>query len=121
MFAGNTANATEERPDADRVFTDVFEEVRAFLHTHSLLNASQLLRPEVERRVRIWSWIGALSGIGLGFIVANLPGALLGAVAGNRLGAIRDAKGKSVAAVFSELGGSQKAEVSAVAATSFSS
>ena len=31
--------------------------------------------------------------------------------AGNRLGAIRDAKGKSVAAVFSELGGNQKAEV----------
>lgn len=36
---------------------------------------------------------------------------MLGAVAGNRLGAVRDAKGKSVAAVFSELGGQQKAEV----------
>lgn len=35
---------------------------------------------------------------------------MLGAFAGNRLGAIRDAKGKSVAAVFSELGGNQKAE-----------
>ncbi|KAG1757428.1 hypothetical protein EDB19DRAFT_1657423 [Suillus lakei] len=34
-----------------------------------------------------------------------------GAYAGNRVGAIRDAKGKSVAAVFSELGGSQKAEI----------
>lgn len=49
----------------------------------------------------------------MGFIVANLPGLMVGAYAGNRLGAIRDAKGKSVAAVFSELGGSQKAEVSA--------
>jgi hypothetical protein len=48
----------------------------------------------------------------MGFIVANLPGLMIGAYAGNRLGAIRDAKGKSVAAVFSELGGSQKAEVS---------
>lgn len=48
----------------------------------------------------------------MGFIVANLPGLMVGAYAGNRLGAIRDAKGKSVAAVFSELGGSQKAEVS---------
>jgi hypothetical protein len=37
---------------------------------------------------------------------------MIGAYAGNRVGAIRDAKGKSVAAVFSELGGSQKAEVS---------
>lgn len=36
---------------------------------------------------------------------------MVGAFAGNRLGAIRDAKGKSVAAVFSELGGSQRAEV----------
>lgn len=37
---------------------------------------------------------------------------LVGSYAGNRLGAIRDAKGKSVAQVFSSLGGSQKAEVS---------
>lgn len=36
---------------------------------------------------------------------------MLGAVAGNRLGAIRDAKGKSVAAVFQELGTEQKFEV----------
>lgn len=35
----------------------------------------------------------------------------LGAMAGNRLGAIRDAKGKSVAAVFGQLGGQQKAEI----------
>ncbi|KAJ3005851.1 hypothetical protein NUW54_g4161 [Trametes sanguinea] len=38
---------------------------------------------------------------------------MVGMYAGNRLGAIRDAKGKSVAAVFSQLGGSQKAEVRA--------
>lgn len=52
-----------------------------------------------------------MCGAGLGFIIANLPGLMVGAYAGNRLGAIRDAKGKSVAAVFSQLGGSQKAEV----------
>lgn len=45
---------------------------------------------------------------GIGFIIANVPGAMLGAFAGNRLGSIRDAKGKSVASVFNELGGSQK-------------
>jgi hypothetical protein len=37
---------------------------------------------------------------------------MMGAYGGKRLGAIRDAKGKSVASVFSELGGNQKAEVS---------
>ena len=36
---------------------------------------------------------------------------MVGAYAGNRLGAIRDAKGKSVATVFMQLGGNQKAEV----------
>ena len=36
----------------------------------------------------------------MGFIVANMPGAVAGAVAGNRLGAVRDAKGKSVYEVF---------------------
>ncbi len=40
-----------------------------------------------------------------------MPGLVVGAYAGNRLGAVRDAKGKSVAAVFAELGGTQKAEV----------
>ena len=55
--------------------------------------------------------MGAACGSGLGFIIANLPGMAVGGFAGHRLGAIRDAKGKSVAAVFSELNGSQKAEV----------
>lgn len=59
-----------------------------------------------------------MCGAGLGFIIANVPGLMLGAVAGNRLGAVRDAKGKSVAAVFSELGGNQKAEVSYTSSTS---
>ncbi|KAI0304908.1 DnaJ domain-containing protein [Russula brevipes] len=84
------------RPNADRVFGDVFEE---------------LLRPEVERHVPWWTWLGAACGAGLGFITANVPGLVVGAYAGNRLGAIRDAKGKSVAAVFTELGGAQKAQI----------
>ncbi|CAL1696096.1 unnamed protein product [Somion occarium] len=84
------------RPDADNVFADAFEE---------------LLRPEVERHAPWWAWTGAVCGGGIGFIVANVPGLMVGAFAGNRLGAIRDAKGKSVAAVFSELGGSQRAEI----------
>jgi len=102
MFgAGNSTTGSarpepEPRPDAEGTFNDVFEE---------------LLRPEVERRVPWWAWVGALCGAGIGFILANLPGLVAGAVAGNRLGAIRDAKGKSVAVVFTNLGGEQKAQI----------
>ncbi|KAJ7675360.1 DnaJ domain-containing protein [Mycena rosella] len=100
MFGGSGGAAPAAdagaRPDAEGVFADVFEE---------------LLRPEVERHVPWWSYLGAVTGAGLGFIIANFPGLMLGAVAGNRLGAVRDAKGKSVAAVFSDLGGNQKAEI----------
>lgn len=49
---------------------------------------------------KFWSMVGGLSGGAMGFIVANFPGALAGAVAGNRLGAVRDARGKSVYSVF---------------------
>lgn len=59
----------------------------------------------------MWTWLGTMCGAGIGFIVANLPGSVAGGVAGNRLGAIRDAKGKSVAVVFASLGGEQKAQV----------
>ncbi|KAF7337465.1 DnaJ-domain-containing protein [Mycena sanguinolenta] len=102
MFGAGSGGAgaapAPERPDADGVFADTFEE---------------LLRPEVERHFPWWAYFGAVCGqvAGMGFIVANFPGLMLGAVAGNRLGAVRDAKGKSVAAVFSELGGNQKAEI----------
>lgn len=50
---------------------------------------------------KFWGMIGGLSGGAMGFIVANFPGMLAGAVAGNRLGAVRDAKGKSVYEVYS--------------------
>ncbi|KAL1584824.1 hypothetical protein WHR41_06667 [Cladosporium halotolerans] len=50
-----------------------------------------------------WSIVGGVSGGAMGFIVANMPGAVAGAVAGNRLGAIRDKKGKSVYSVYQEL------------------
>jgi len=99
MFGAGSSNTRPEpqaRPDAEGTFTDVFEE---------------LLRPEVERRVPWWSYLGALCGAGVGFIIANFPGLIAGLIAGNRLGAIRDAKGKSVAVVFTNLGGEQKAQI----------
>ncbi|KAM6498238.1 DnaJ domain containing protein [Amanita muscaria] len=99
-FGASTSAADTQpenaQPDPNGIFADVFDE---------------LLRPEVERHAPWWSWIGTACGGGLGFVVANVPGMMLGAYAGNRLGAIRDAKGKSVAAVFTELGSVQKAEV----------
>lgn len=55
---------------------------------------------EAKPTGRFWSLVGGLSGGAMGFIVANFPGAVAGAVAGNRLGAIRDSRGKSVYSVF---------------------
>lgn len=72
-------------------FGDVFEE---------MLREEGLAEDNGTANGRFWGLIGGGSGAALGFIVANVPGALAGAVAGNRLGAIRDAKGKSVYAVF---------------------
>jgi hypothetical protein len=60
---------------------------------------------------KFWSIVGGLSGGALGFIVANFPGAAAGAVAGNRLGAVRDSKGKSVYEVFQELPPADKARL----------
>jgi len=42
------------------------------------------------------------SGAGIGFIIASIPGMILGGYVGNRLGAIRDTMGKSVTEVFPE-------------------
>lgn len=119
---GTTQEQAGQRPNADRVFGDVFEDVRHLRHIPPFLPPAyedrspsslslQLLRPEVERHLPVWSWLGSACGAGLGFITANVPGLVVGAYAGNRLGAIRDAKGKSVAAVFAELGHRQKVEV----------
>jgi len=77
-------------------FADVFEEM---LREEGMADQGPGARPTSK----FWSVLGGLSGGALGFIVANVPGLVAGAVAGNRLGAVRDAKGKSVYAVFQEL------------------
>jgi len=58
---------------------------------------------EARPTTKFWSIVGAVSGGAMGFIIANAPGAVAGAVAGNRLGAVRDSRGKSVYSVFQEL------------------
>ena len=60
---------------------------------------------------KFWSIVGGLSGGAMGFIMANFPGMVAGAVAGNRLGAVRDAKGKSVYSVFQEMPQADKARL----------
>jgi len=52
---------------------------------------------------KFWSIVGALSGAVLGYLIYNTTGLLAGLVLGNRLGAIRDKKGKSVYEVFQEM------------------
>jgi hypothetical protein len=92
FFAGR-GNPAQARQQAENdQFGDVFEE---------MLREEGMAEPGTGRPTsKFWSVVGGLSGGALGFIVANVPGLLAGAVAGNRLGAIRDAKGKSVYAVF---------------------
>lgn len=72
-------------------FGDAFEE---------MLREQGMAEPNGTANNRFWGLLGGASGGALGFIIANVPGLLAGAVAGNRLGAIRDTQGKSVYAVF---------------------
>ncbi|CRK15813.1 hypothetical protein BN1723_013314 [Verticillium longisporum] len=88
------AGSSEERQKTEEAqFGDVFEEM---LREEGMAEGDGTNRPTGT----FWSVVGGASGGALGFIVANVPGLLAGAVAGNRLGAIRDTKGKSVYAVF---------------------
>ncbi|CAK7239947.1 MAG: hypothetical protein STHCBS139747_001382 [Sporothrix thermara] len=89
----NTEEARQQTEDAQ--FADVFEE---------MLREEGMAEPGSSQPTgKFWGFLGGVSGGALGFIVANVPGMVAGAVAGNRLGAIRDAKGKSVYAVYQEL------------------
>jgi hypothetical protein len=89
FFTNNSGNRQQTE---DAQFSDVFEE---------MMREEGLAEEDTGRPTgKFWSMIGGVSGGALGFIVANVPGLVAGAVAGNRLGAVRDAKGKSVFAVF---------------------
>ncbi|GAB0132159.1 hypothetical protein EsDP_00000603 [Epichloe bromicola] len=91
--SGGNAGNREQTENAQ--FSDVFEE---------MMREEGLAEDGTNRpTIKFWSMVGGVSGGALGFIVANVPGLVAGAVAGNRLGAVRDAKGKSVYAVFQEL------------------
>lgn len=76
-----------------------------------LMVVEDMLKPEVDRVIPLWKYLGTASGATLGFILGSIPGLVIGSLTGNRLGAVRDAKGKSVYAVFAELDGGQKAAI----------
>ena len=89
-----TGRGEEKRPrdEAESAqFGDVFEE---------MMREEGVDEPTTNKGRAFWSTLGGASGGGLGYIVGNFPGAIAGAVAGNRLGAVRDTRGKAVYEVF---------------------
>jgi len=91
-FGFGAKDKTEEERFSNEQFGGIFEEM---LREEGLAEGK-----EAKPTGKFWSMVGGLSGGAMGFIVANFPGAIAGAVAGNRLGAVRDARGKSVYSVF---------------------
>lgn len=102
-FGFGSRNAAEEESFSNQQFGSAFEEM---LREEGMAEGQQATPTS-----KFWSLVGGLSGGAMGFIVANFPGAVAGAVAGNRLGAVRDARGKSVYAVFQELPQGDKAKL----------
>lgn len=86
-FSSKAKSKEEEKKWENEQFGDVFEE---------MLREEGMAEQGGQPTGKFWSVVGGLSGGAMGFIVANFPGMLAGAVAGNRLGAVRDARGKSV-------------------------
>ncbi|KFY44953.1 hypothetical protein V494_01242 [Pseudogymnoascus sp. VKM F-4513 (FW-928)] len=99
-FGFNT-HPNREQAESEQ-FGDVFEE---------MLREEGMADGAGAGTGKFWSVIGGLSGAAMGFIVANFPGMVAGAVAGNRLGNVRDAKGMSVYSVFQELPQGDKARL----------
>jgi curved DNA-binding protein CbpA len=115
------AQARARQSAEEAQFGDVFEEM---LREEGLGPDSTTAQDQNKGGgplAKFWGMVGGLSGGAIGFIVANVPGMVAGAVAGNRLGAIRDARGKSVYAVFQELPQTDRARLlSQLAARVFS-
>ncbi|RKF75068.1 putative J domain-containing protein C63.13 [Golovinomyces cichoracearum] len=107
-FSSKAKTEEEKRRFESEQFGDIFEE---------MLRDEHLSEQNDKPRGWLWSIIGTLSGAAMGFIMANLPGLVTGAVAGNRLGAIRDVKGKSLYEAFQELPAADKTKLLSELAT----
>lgn len=103
-FGSAPAGTTEESHNrfSEEQFGGIFEE---------MLRDEGMADTEASPTGKFWAVVGGLSGGAMGFLVANFPGMVAGAVAGNRLGAVRDAKGKSVYSVFQEMPQADKARL----------
>ncbi|KAF4458478.1 SIS1 Heat shock [Fusarium albosuccineum] len=117
FFTNRANNGNAPPPEREQTenaqFSDVFEEM--------MRDEGMAEGGDNHPTSKFWSMLGGVSGGALGFIVANVPGMVAGAVAGNRLGAVRDARGKSVYAVFQELPQDDRAKLlSQLAARVFS-
>ena len=77
-----------DKVDPISVFTSVFDD---------------LLIPEVENPIWFYQPLGALAGIFLGFILLNIPGAVIGYYFGSKMGKVRDMKGTCVYDAFQKL------------------
>lgn len=93
-FGGQAKNEEDANRYSNEQFGSVFEE---------MMQDEGMADGDRQPTRAFWSLVGGVSGGAMGFIVANVPGAIAGAVAGNRLGAVRDKRGKSVYSVFQEL------------------
>jgi len=102
--ASKPAGTTEESHNrfSDEQFGGIFEE---------MLREEGMADQDASPTGKFWAVVGGLSGGAMGFIVANFPGMVAGAVAGTRLGSVRDAKGKSVYSVFQEMPQADKARL----------
>lgn len=102
-FGFGTNNPPQQEEYANQQFGSVFEEM---LRDEGLAEGQ-----EARPTGKFWSFVGGISGGAMGFIIANFPGAVAGAVAGNRLGAVRDARGQSVYSVFQSLPQAEKGKL----------
>ncbi|KAI1341446.1 DnaJ domain-containing protein [Xylariaceae sp. FL0016] len=100
FFMGNTANPQQEREQThQQQFGEAFEEM---WRDEDMDNRNGW---------KIWGTLGGVAGGILGYIWANAVGAAAGAAAGNRLGAVRDKRGKSVYQVFQTMPPSDRMQV----------
>ncbi|KIV94249.1 hypothetical protein PV10_02033 [Exophiala mesophila] len=103
-FGGGSSDGQEQK-FANEQFRDVFEEMMAEEDMADREGGTAVPNK------KFWSIVGGISGAAMGFILGDMVGAIPGYFIGSKAGAIRDAKGKSVYAVFQSLPQSQRARV----------
>jgi len=109
FFGTGKKAPSQEEKFSNEQFGSVFEEMMrdADLAEEEGEGGQRHTRPNG----RFWTIVGAASGFGIGVIMANVAGGIAGAAAGAKLGGIRDAKGKSVYAVYQELPSNDKSRL----------